>query len=732
MSSTVIHGPMARSPRLLLVALAIVACAVIVRLVVLERADGDALRTELSSGRTRTVIRPAVRGRILARDGAVLAAEQSLASLTIEYRLLENPPNAHWLREMARRRLSAARVPAAERRDSQRITAEEQHVLAERDDEIGRLQALCRISADEWKARVQQVQARVERLSQLANRAAQSSYEQTRGAADKSDDPQSDSSISSLAERLATLLFRSPAEPPESIVVKEELAEHVVCENIPLEAVAEIEAHAEQFPGARILYGGRRQYATPDLAPHVIGYVSHAEAVGADDAAAMPIGRAGVERQYDTLLRGRDGRSTQRLDIRGRVVSTTVDAEPMPGRDLVLTLDSQAQAAAQTLLDSTLARQTAVDDPKTTGHWGAAAIAMEVHSGAILAAATAPRFDFPLLAEGNAAIDGALHDAGHPLIDRSIQMAIAPGSTFKALTALALMHQAGFNPERPVDCIGYLHSPNSRRCMIYRRMGSGHGPTTLADALCFSCNVYFFHQAEQYGLAPLIDWSRRCGFGEPAGIDLPGEAAGHLPPLPPAGADNRLLRRSADEALSLAVGQGELTVTPLQMARLMAAIANGGLLVTPHVVERLELPLHDADDELAKHAAAPQDESGDSDAELKRIAPRMIEGFDVAKLAAVREGLRRVVADPEGTGHTTVALDGVAIAGKTGTAETSSGPDHAWFAGYAPAEKPRVAVVVVIEHGGDGAVAAGPVARLLFKKLAALGYLGRDKKSDSN
>jgi penicillin-binding protein 2 len=276
------------------------------------------------------------------------------------------------------------------------------------------------------------------------------------------------------------------------------------------------------------------------------------------------------------------------------------------------------------------------------------------------------------------------------------------------------MHESGFDPLRPFDCQGYLNMPDSRRCMIYRRLGIGHGPVTLTDALAQSCNVYFFHHAEQLGLASLVDWAHRFGFGERTGVDLPSETRGHLAiaeaSLP------RLEARQREEAESIAVGQGSLTASPLQVVRMMAAIANGGRLVTPHIAARVAMF-----DLILDEAAADGDFP-----DISIPPPQSTPGLDPAKLEVVRQGLKQVMSDPKGTGHSTIALEGLDIAGKTGTAETGDGSaDHAWFAGYAPAEAPRVAFVIVLEHAGDAAATAGPVAKRLVEQVRELGYLGR-------
>ena len=166
-------------------------------------------------------------------------------------------------------------------------------------------------------------------------------------------------------------------------------------------------------------------------------------------------------------------------------------------------------------------------------------------------------------------------------------MALPPGSAFKVVTAVALLESASVDPEKAFFCQGYLHQPDRQRCEIYVRQGVGHGDVTLADALGVSCNVYFFHFAGLMGPRPLVAWAERFGFGRPTGVDLPGEAVGTLPSPENIRQLEGHAWRTADTQ-SMAIGQGSLTATPLQMVRMMAAVANGGRLVTPHVVERVK------------------------------------------------------------------------------------------------------------------------------------------------
>jgi penicillin-binding protein 2 len=322
-----------------------------------------------------------------------------------------------------------------------------------------------------------------------------------------------------------------------------------------------------------------------------------------------------------------------------------------------------------------------------------------------------PRFDpNDMVADDPEAWARLNRHPGRPLFNRLIAAALPPGSVFKALTAVAFVQSGLVSANETYYCQGYLRRPDQLRCLIFSRYGHGHGDTSLVGAIKESCNVFFFHHAERIGPRRIAQWAEAFGFGRPTGIDLPGESGGFLPT--PDNVEERQghpWRRG--DTPRLAIGQASLTVTPLQVARLMAAIANGGTLVTPHLV-RATSPAASADQEPP--------------ADVQPVQPaKKIDGVTAAKLRPIRDGLRAVVQEPGGTGYRTVHLEAVAVAGKTGTAETGAGrDDHAWFAGYAPADRPRVAFAIVLEHGGSGGAEAGPVAKALIEKMLELGYFG--------
>jgi penicillin-binding protein 2 len=757
-------------PRLRLMALgfAILAAVVFSRIVALELSYGAAYRAEATRHLMRQQPIAGIRGRILARDGSVLAYDKHSAALAMHYRYLEQPANPRWLRREARDRL-----PRAARANAAAIAAEEARVLVDRDEVSQRLATLCGISPEELRTRAAGIQGRVSRISERVNRPrretadAATTIDETAKVRPSAQDGSAKSGAwLLLGQRIAGLLFPPQTRrPPAPITVAEELDYHVLVEDVPLEVVAEIESHADRYPGVRIVERTRRIYPAGSLAAHVVGHLGRADARNtsiretpargaADDAtisdrAGTPtakVGRLGMERQFETTLRSIDGASVVVTDRGGRLLSTYRQREPTVGRDLILSLDLALQRRAESLLDAALNKpapppaaatpplSAAADSsprPPAPSATGGAVVVMDVHSGALLAVASAPRFDPNWFSRGDdAGLEELLADPRHPLFDRATRMAIPPGSVFKVVTAAALLESDTVEPDTPFYCQGYLHQPDRQRCQIFRRLGLGHGETNLDDALVRSCNVYFFHFAEQMGPAPLVDWARRLGFGRSCGVDLPGESAGRVPT--PATSREVLHRgwRTLDTQ-ALAIGQSALEVTPLQVARLMAAVANGGRLVTPHVASGLGLAPAEGSEEIAGNSSTTgrADDASLVAADVPPIAPpRAIEGLSAQTLRVLRASLERVVADPDGTAHATVYLESVAIAGKTGTAETGGGrADHAWFAGYAPADKPRVALVVVLTHAGNGADAAGPIARQLVERMHALGYFGQPR-----
>ncbi len=670
---------------------------------------------------------PARDGRILAADGSVLAGDIERYDVAVHYREIQDPPDNDWVTSRARSRLSKA-----DRKDKVKLSEEKNKVIAERELLWQKLADLAGRPLNDLLESRRKQQTRVERIKESVQRRYRQRHQKDRSG-DASAEVMTEYSWSAFWERLQQAISEPPEQSDSLRVIEDEEGFHSVISHIDAEMKAEIEGHPERYPYTKVLIHSQRTYPKGEFAAHLIGFrkplsdeqlqkrrEAYPDGDPQDYHVGDPCGVSGLELSYDSHLKGVRGRQALIKNWRDEIVDTRIVRPPQHGRDLVLTLDSEVQLRAEQLLDLALSKVTlkgAVDPETSHGRYrdptcpqGGCLVAIDVHTGAILAAAAAPRFDLNLMVTPDSAQwDEVMSDPRSPFLSRATQMALPPGSVFKVISAVASIESGKMPPNERFYCQGYLNQPDKHRCLPFRHYGVGHGEVTLADALCRSCNVYFYTAARRMGPQTLVDWARRFGIGSKTGVDLPSESAGFLPApdLPTVPGERRPAWRLGD-TLDLAIGQSKLMVTPLQIVRAMAAIANGGNLVTPHLAA-------DSDPGL-------MDESSSIRRSPSHLNPTSIEGLHEETLDSIREGLTMVVHHPRGTGYKTVRMKEVTIAGKTGTAETN-GIDHAWFAGYVPAEQPRIAFVVVLQNGGGGGAAAGPVAHEFVKKLVELGLV---------
>ncbi|MDA0587133.1 MAG: penicillin-binding transpeptidase domain-containing protein [Planctomycetota bacterium] len=739
---------------------------VTVKLFQLQASQADVFIAGSQTGVTESFEEiPTTNGRILI-GGTVLAEDSATYRLKMHYRWLEEPVDDLWLRMKAWSRLNKS-----DRRNKERVKAAEQEVLAERTKMWNRLTEALAVSPQQFQRQRQLVQNRVERI--IASVEERQQKQRRQNFADQEADRRNSSGNSTVDKVLSTVEAELTTPPKrrraEPVVVTEEHDYHVIAENVPFEQIAELVTRPDLYPGLDFELVTRREYPQGAFASHIVGYRQSlaTEERDGNDSRPLPIdedilpgdftGRTGIERSYDHLLRGRRGQRRIVRNADGEIIRREIVREARPGSDVTLALDEPLQRRAEQILDRDVIGQdpiawrpsrqidsseTHIKLPEPAAEIpegdlseiarqnvypkGACLIAMNVHTGELLAAAAAPRFDLRLLVDHNDELWQQLQaDPRQPMFPRLTKMALPPGSVFKTLTAIAALEEPNFNPDASVYCRGYLDVPHKHRCYVYRHYGVGHGEVTLEDAICRSCNVFFYSTARDLGARPLVRTAQRMGFGQPTGIDLPDESSGNLPQLK---TDAAITLASLEvhssgggdlgpamseprpqpvDPLGLAIGQSTLTVTPLQIVRLMAAVANGGELVTPRVVRQVN----------TSGPFARRDSSGGRSVAEFQSAGKTITGLSERTLHLVRSGLEQVVASPRGTGYKHVRLKSVSIAGKTGTAETGGRPDHAWFAGYVPAERPQIAFVAVVEHGGSGGVAAGPLAKKLVEEM---------------
>jgi penicillin-binding protein 2 len=689
--------------------------------------------------RTREVedVVPARAGRILTADGRILAYDEPQFDLAVHYRWLEEPVNDVWLTQQARTKLKPR-----DRRDTDKLAAARAVVLEEREALWSALVAETGTSREDYRTRCRQTQTRVERVYEYVSRLQQQRESHVQSFISNTPDQTFwERGWNAFVSELTTPPEREAREP---LVVKEQLDYHVVAERVSLDTVAAVESLPSRFPGVEIRQSSDRIYPAGALAAHIVGVrtsltgdefrerqARYPEGDPLGYRVGDRIGRSGIERSSDSRLHGRAGLKRTVRDRHGVVLNTEIVRPPVNGSDVILTFDSRLQAQTEALLDDVIgpaagtkpgADSGSIDPldvpPASTRPNGGCLVALDVRTGRVLAAAAAPRFELNLLADyDETEWNRTLADERQPFFPRVTQMTVPPGSVFKVLTSVALLESGLIDPDVHYHCQGYLDRPDRDRCLIYRHYGVGHGDMNLESALCQSCNVYFFNAARRIGPQSIHDWAARFGLGDVTGVDVPGEQRGHLPSPDPSSPDGPWYPGTT---LQFAIGQASLTVTPLQVARMMAAVANDGYLVTPRFVN--ESPTPEPSSERRDILLAAFEES-------REMTPQRIPGLSSGTLQRIRAGLRQVVEHPKGTGKR-VRLDEISIAGKTGTAEVGGGQtDHAWFAGYAPADAPRVAFVVVLENGGSGGHDAGPIARKFVQSLLDFGVLEPDRSA---
>ncbi len=468
-----------------------------------------------------------------------------------------------------------------------------------------------------------------------------------------------------------------------------------------------IEQEGYRFPGVTVDHVAHRYYPGEYLAAHLVGYMNR---MTPDEVVEYSregyneldrIGRYGLERSWENYLRGKKGRERYVANARGQriedgkadqLISGPRFIEPIAGHNVVLTLDARLQALAERAVRP---------------HAAAAVAIVSVNTGRVLALVSKPSFN-PNVMTGRltrAQQQVMDQDPRRPRIDKTLRQHYPPGSIFKFVTAVAALEHGVISEDEMFECNGQ-HEQGQRTF----HCTASHGPQTLVQAIQHSCNVYFWKIAERVGLDRIAAVSRDFGFGSPTGLGLNGDVPGHIPTR--AWYEQRTTFKIG-YTLNAATGQGDVAVTIVQLAMAYAAMANGGRLFVPQVVQRIEKA---------------------SGTKLIEYAPRLRRRLQASPeiLSLLHRGMLAVVNEPGGTAHDFAKSERIIFAGKTGTAQVKTRGkvevlpgwdprrDHAWFAGYAPAEKPEIAIVVLIEHGGPGGKVASPVARRIIEGYADL------------
>lgn len=446
-----------------------------------------------------------------------------------------------------------------------------------------------------------------------------------------------------------------------------------------------------QYPELKVEQHLRRRYPGRDVAAHVLGYVGEVtpDEVLASNGQFVPgdlVGKAGLEREYEDELRGIPGQRAIEVTASGQSLGEVSEwsTTPIRGHDLHLAMDFQMQA----FLDSLLATRS---NPS-------AAVVLDVENGGVIAASSHPAYDPNEFALGVSAsmMSDLLKDPAKPLFNRISQARYAPASTFKIIVALSALENQLVDPNRVLVYCDGTHRFGNRVFKCWKP--EGHGNMDLMSAIVNSCDVYFYRVGEMLDVDALATTAEAFGFDRKTGIDLPIEVAGNVPTRRYYDKQFGKGRWTQGLMINNCIGQGEYLATVLHVARVAAAVGNGGWLVTPHLVETID--------------GVPP----------RAHARTRVEGLEDGALSFLRRAMLGVVESPGGTAYWT-RLPNIKVAGKTGTAQNPHGEDHSWYMCYAPADHPRIAMAVIVENAGHGSEIAAPMARDFIREYFRPGRL---------
>lgn len=491
--------------------------------------------------------------------------------------------------------------------------------------------------------------------------------------------------------RLAVLLAQTPDQVRQIIRDNQQNPYDPlrVALDVPLSVVTQIEENRPFLPGVSTQPEPVRWYPRGPLAAHLLGTMGR---INPEEYAGRKtngyfsddfLGKTGVERQYESALHGTPGGTDVQIDARGRKVRTMDAKSALPGATLTLALDARVQAAAESLFRSR--------------GWTGAAVALNPQTGAVLASVSAPTFDPDSFATGITSenwnpLNG---NPAHPLINRAVDAMYPPGSTFKPVVAAAGLETGALSTHSTAFCPGF-YKLGRARFGCWRT----HGAVNFYSAMSGSCDVFFYQAGQRIGPDALSRYAKAFGLAQATGIDLPHEKYGSIPS--PAWKAKRFQRYGPDisrwyggDTLHMSIGQGDVLTTPLQMARVAAAVGSGGDVLQPYVVAKIA-----------------DGSTGQTVLENTRKVLGHVP-VSAANLNAVRQAMRLTVTN--GTAKI-VSFAQVAVAGKTGSAQThGSAKTHGWFICFAPYDHPTIAIAAVVEHGGHGGDTAGRIARAMLQ-----------------
>ena len=502
-----------------------------------------------------------------------------------------------------------------------------------------------------------------------------------------------------------------------------------IASDVNKEVVAQISERNSEFPGISISENPTRAYTSGSLAAHILGYtgkINEEEYNEKKDTYDRndTIGRTGIEYLFENYLKGKDGEKQVDMSVDGTVTGEYISKNAVAGSDVVLTIDSNLQQTAETALENCINKIRNGGFSERYDATGGAAVVMSVKTGEVLASASNPTYE-PEWFVGGISSDrwnSLVNNKAKPLLNKTIQATYEPGSIFKMVTAIAGLETGAITTKEKINDTGIYKIGNQQyKCWYYTSYHRGHGYLNVNQALQKSCNYFFYETGLRMGIDNLSKYALHFGLGKKTGIELPSESAGTVASKETKQNSNREDKNwyQGDTAIS-SIGQGDNNYTPMQIARYISAIANGGTVVNPTIIKTI---LNSDGTEISKE-------------EIRNYTNEVLgidttdDGIQISQesMNVAREGMRMAASEAGGTAYNVFKNFKVEVAGKTGSAE--AGPNnetvHAWFVCFAPYENPEVAVVVMIENGGHGNYAA-EVARDILAQ-----YFGENETTEIN
>ena len=471
--------------------------------------------------------------------------------------------------------------------------------------------------------------------------------------------------------------------------------------NMPREAVSEFCEKSAEFPGINIVVEPKRQYTSGTVASHILGYsgrITEKEYESRKDRYDINdiIGKTGIEYVFEDYLKGTNGIKQIDMGVDGTASGEYVTQDAIAGSNVVLTIDANLQKIVENALATNIQKIASGGFGKTYDAQAGSAVVMNVKTGEILAMASYPDYDPSLFIDGISTANWNKYnnDPNKPLVNKAMQMSYPPGSTFKMVSAIAALESGVISPYDKINDTGIYHFGNQDwRCWYYTDYHTGHGWLDVSGAIKNSCNYYFYEVGNRMGIDNLVKFAKYFGLGNKTGVELRGETKGVLASVQ---AKEKLGESWVPgDMLNAVIGQGLNEFSPLQMAKYISTLANGGNKIDVSIVKTII---------NADGTEVPREEINEYVNKKLGIEPEEDDGIELNKdyLNIVLGGMQSVTQEVGGTAYNIFKDFSIKVGGKTGSAEAPGNKVHAWFVGYAPFDDPEIAIVVMVENGGHG------------------------------